>query len=355
MKSKIIHKRKLVLGGLLVFLMFSTFLYLPAQASDDEEDDEDDDGVEDDIEDKNRREISVEYDDYEAKIQSELSSNGVENSFTAEMKSTSEGLEYILEFEKEIDSNETEIEFEITLSKIIEFIDENDNGTYEPLIDTVASEYEINSYNPIEYSAEVINNNTIHIFSVETSDGIFSSTMYVSEEFAIINDTLITPTELKFDIIINNYTFTEVDSYLALKIEIESELEIDYEEDEETEDEKDGRTSDEQEIEIDYGNYTGFFSWLKTATIDDIEYAINATQIETVSEKGIMYLSYPHGNEIYHDPKVGIEGLIRGWADPTGTGFWVNLPNLSQNELLIVSAISFLVIISLVMVFRRKQ
>ncbi|MHA1217849.1 MAG: hypothetical protein ACTSSN_04445 [Candidatus Heimdallarchaeaceae archaeon] len=356
MKSKIIQRRKLVLGGLLVFLVFSSILYQSAIASDDDdESDEDDDGVDDDIEDENRRSITIEYDDDEATVESQFSSGEVENSFTAEMKATSGGLEYSLEFEKEIDSNETEIEFEITLSKLIEFIDENGNGTYEPLIDTIASEYEIDTYNPIEYSVETINNHTVHVFTVETSDGVFSSTMYVSGEFVLINETFITPTEFKFDILINNFTFTEADSYLALKIELESELEVDYEEDEETEDEKEGRSSDEQEVEIDYGNYTGFFSWLKTATVDNIEYDINASQIENVSDVGIMYLSYPQGDEIIHDPKAGIEGLIIGWPDPTTTNFWVNLPNLSQNELLIVSAISFFVIISLVMVFRRKK
>ena len=94
---------------------------------------------------------------------------------------------------------------------------------------------------------------------------------------------------------------------------------------------------------------------MKIASVDSIEYNINTSQIETISDVGIMYLSYPQGEEIIHDPKVGIEGLIIGWPDPTTTNFRVNLPYLTQNELLIVSAISFFVIISLVMIFRRKN
>ena len=46
MKLKQLHRKKLVLGGLLVILVFSSFLYLPVQA-----DDSDDDGMPDGWED----------------------------------------------------------------------------------------------------------------------------------------------------------------------------------------------------------------------------------------------------------------------------------------------------------------
>ena len=271
------------------------------------------------------------------------------------MIATSEGIGFSFEFEENSETSEAEIEFEVTLQDLIEFIDENENGVYDPPVDSVASTYEIDTYNSLVYATETINNQTIHEFTIETVDGIFATTMYIAGEFVLLNDFIIAPSQIKFDIIISNYVFTEVNSSLALRIVLESEFEVDYEDDDETEDEEDGRSSDEQEVEIDYGDYTGFFSWLKNATVDGIDYEVIASPLATSSEDSTLYLNYPQGNVIIHDPKVGLEGLITGWNPPNSTIFWVELPYLTQNELLIVSAVSFITIIALVMVFRRKK
>ncbi|MCE7737837.1 MAG: hypothetical protein KAU62_15640 [Candidatus Heimdallarchaeota archaeon] len=351
MKIQQKHKQRLVLGSLVLILVISSFTYLPVIAGDD---DEDDDGVDDDIEEENKRDISVNYDDDDAKIESKLSSDELYNRFMAEMKATSEGLEFIFEFEKDSETNETEISFKVTIPEIVEFIDENEDGIYDALVDSVESIYQINSYKTLVYAVETKNNETVHTFSIETTDGVFSSTMYVSGEFAVVNDLIIAPSQFKFDIEINNFSFTEINSSLALKIELESEFDVEYDEDETTEDEEDGRSSDEQEVEISYGDYTCFFSWLKTATIDGVGQEVLTSPLETDSEKNIIYLNYPKGDEIIHDPKVGIEGLITGWGS-LGSRFWVELPGLSRNELLIVSAITLFALTGLVLVFRRKR
>jgi hypothetical protein len=350
MSSKIQHTKKLILGGLVVMLIFSTFLYSPVIADDD-----DDDGVEDDVEELNHRDISVNYDNDDAKIESKLDNDETYNRFMAEIKATSEGIEYSFEFEKESETNETEIDFDLTILELIEFLDTNDNDIYDPSVDTViGSPYEIDSYKTLVYDTIVINDETIHTFNIETSDGVFATTMYVSGDFVQLNDLLIAPSQFKFDIIINGYSFLNENSSLALKLELESEFDVEYDEEEETEDEIEGRSSDEQEVDVGYGDYTVFFSWLKTATVDGIELEVLATPVMTLVEDDIMFLNYPKGDEIIHDPKVGIEGLITGWESIISS-FRVDLPLLSQNELLIVSAISFIIIVGLVMVSRRKK
>ncbi len=70
-----------------------------------------------------------------------------------------------------------------------------------------------------------------------------------------------------------------------------------------------------------------------------------------------MYLNYPRGNEIIHDPKIGISGIL-DLPDPTqNTGITsrIILPNLSRNELLIVSAITLATMFCLVILFKGKR
>ena len=57
-----------------------------------------------------------------------------------------------------------------------------------------------------------------------------------SNEFILVNDSLLSPTELKFDIIINDFTGDFERVALKTELKVEAEVETDY--DEETEDEE---------------------------------------------------------------------------------------------------------------------
>jgi hypothetical protein len=366
-KTKKINKQTLLLGGLLVILIFSSFLYNPVIANGDdddddgipdhEEDDEDDDGIHDHEEEENEREIQIEVSDYEASIESRSTSGGIENEFNVDITADNEGLEFDFEFEKEADSEEIEIEFSVLFYEIIEYIDSSADGYYNESIDEVVQIYEINDFVPINYTNETISNDTVHRFRIETSDGIFSAETYVTSNFTPINDILIAPTQLKIDIGIHSFNYSEPNSALALKVNMDSEFEVDFEDDEETEDEENGRVTDEHEVEISLGDFKGFFSWIEIALIDGVERAVNATPIEIDEEESKLYLSYPRGNEIIHDPKIGIAGVLipPSTAGPIGINSSIELPKLSRNELLIVSSIVLFTLTGLVLVFRRRN
>ncbi len=364
MKAKQINRQKLFLGGLMAILVISSFMYIPVNASDDEDDDglpdeeedEDNDGVHDHDEEENERNLQIEVSDKEAHIESRLKTGDVHNEFNVEMHAEDEGLKFNFEFERDNDTVETEIEFEVVLTEIIEYRDIAADGYYNESTDEVVQVYELDEFNPIVYTIETISNNTVHVFAIETNDTVFSATIYIAGEFSLVNDVLVAPTQLKIDIGIHNFNYTELDTVLALKVKLGSELEVDYEDDDVTEDEEDERATDEHEVEISIGDYSGFFSWIETATVDGVVKEVKATPIEIGEEENKLYLNYPRGNEIIHDPKIGIAGILQ----TTPTGFlgirpWIVLPDLSRNELLIVSAVAFIAITSLVMIFRRKK
>ncbi|MHA1954862.1 MAG: hypothetical protein ACXAAM_02595 [Candidatus Heimdallarchaeaceae archaeon] len=353
MKSKLITKKRILFSGLLVILVLSAFVSMPVNANGD---DEDDDGVDDEIEEENSRDVVVEYAPYEVTITSSIHNNGIENEFEVQAKVGSDGLILQLEFEEDNDSIETEIEFEVAFTEIMEFRDTSGDGIFnesEEIIQTL----ELDDFKAIQYNVESIDNETVHVLFVETIDENFTATLYITGEFANISQTIVAPTEVKIDIGIHSFDFDEIDTQLALKVELDSEREVDYEEDEETEDEENGYAEDEHEIEVNLDEYSTFFSWKELVMVDGIEQEVKFSPLKRDSGDNFMYLNYPRGDEIIHDPKIGISGILDIPIPTQFTGITsrIILPNLSRNELLIVTAATLAVMFSLVMVFRGRK
>jgi hypothetical protein len=346
LKARQMNKQKLMLGGLLAIIVISSFLYTPVlgDSNDDIDEDEDDDGISDHDEDENRRKLEIEISDNEVYIESSLQTDGVSNEFQVKIHTEDEGLKIKFEFEVDNETLETEIEYKVVFSEIIEFIDTSADGFYNDSIDQVVKILKLDEFKPIVYTTEIISNDTVHIFSIETVDEVFTATVYVTTEFTMVNDTLVAPTQLKIDFGIHNFNYTELDSVLALKVKFESEFEVDYEHDDETEDEEYNYADNEQEVEIAAGDFIGFFSWIETAMVDGVEQVVNATPIEFSEGENRMYLSYPRGTEIIHDPKVGISNVLQLQRSAVGS-----------NEMLIISAVAILTVTGLTVLFRKKS
>jgi hypothetical protein len=344
MKTQQKYKQKLILGSLVAILVISSFMYMPALA-DSHEDDEDDDGVEDEIEDENEREVHVEYSENEVQIESSFENGDIENEFQIKVSAESDGLKFKLEYQEENETLEAEIEFQVEFREIVEFRDVDADGIYTDADETIQV-LELGDFKPINYSVQTINNATVHVLFVETNDEVFSSTLYVTGEFADINGVLVAPTQVKIDVGIHNFNYTELDTQLALKVELESENEVDYEDSEDTEDEEHGYVDDEyneHEIEISLDEYSGFFSWIETAMVDGVEVEVKVTPLEMDFEENKMYLNYPRGIDIVHDPKIGVANLLT-----------VNTSFLGNNSFLYIAAASVLTLSGLVLIFRKR-
>ncbi|MFX1281641.1 MAG: hypothetical protein ACFFA3_19985 [Promethearchaeota archaeon] len=276
--------------------------------------DNDDDGVDDDYEDSEKRDIQIEIDTGQIEIQSKLRQGSTINEIEMQVKYDSDGVEIEVSYESEYTSeNETEfeIEFSVTFRKLIEFVDQNANGIYEPSIDTTIKEVELNSFHPVEYSTSTISGDTtLHYLFINSTDGVFAAHVFVVEEFTIVNETLVTPTAAKVDIEINNFNYTNLNSQLALYVKLESEAE--YETEEKTEDESDGYASHESGVAVKNNANLGYFTWNENATIDGVSKEVLSSTIEVDDDDEFeqkVYLNYPRGNQIYHDPKIGISTL----------------------------------------------
>ncbi|MFW9942951.1 MAG: hypothetical protein ACFFFT_18085 [Candidatus Thorarchaeota archaeon] len=278
--------------------------------------DNDDDGVDDQLEESKKRDIQVETDTGQIEIQSKLRTGTTVDKIELSVEYKSDGIKIEVNYESEVTSendseSEFEIEFSVLIRKLIEFVDQNSNGIYEPFLDTMVQEIDLNSFQPGIYTTSTISNDTtLHYFLINTTDGVFSAHLFLGEEFTIVNETLITPHALKIGIEINNFNYFAMDSQLALYVKLGADSE--YENDEKTEDEKYGYASDENGVITGNGTHVGFFTWEENAIIDGISQPVLSTPIQVDDDdesEQKLYLNYPRGNHIYHDPKVGISTL----------------------------------------------
>jgi hypothetical protein len=307
----------------------------------------DDDGVSDVNEDRNRRQLDISASADHVEIESQLESGGTEDSFKIEVSTSPDGVEFKVGFDTENSTAETEREFEVQFEKIVEYIDDNSNGLYDKETDTEVQTLRLESFNPIAYSVENHTDGRIHILKVTTTDDVFSAVIYAAGEFADINGTVIAPTQVKIDVIIQDFNYLENDSQLALEVKLEASMEKSYEDI--TEDEEDGRSTEEAAVDVIMDEVSGFFSWKETAEIDGITYPINASIVEVSPTQQNIYLNYVRGDVIIHDPKVGFENLLVGTSGIIGIG------ELLADNFVPVAAIAAIAAIGMIALVKRRS
>jgi hypothetical protein len=277
--------------------------------------DDDGDGIEDEFEDEKLRELTVTIESDRVEIETVLKANLTKNKIEFELRNDTNGLEVAVSFTPNYDpiSNDTEVEleFEVTFKEIVEYVDTDDNNIFDDNIDTEIQVHSLDDFQEVQHSVIPITPDTdLHYFIVNTTDGIFLAHIYIAEEFEIVNNSLILPSETKIAIEINNFNYTNSNSRLALYTKLESG--VDYEVKENTEDEVEGYATDETGVYTLNNTHVGFFTWENNASIDGVSKEVFSSDIEvddSEPNEQKMYLNYPNGTVIIHDPKIGIEGL----------------------------------------------
>ncbi len=320
----------------------------------DDDDDEDDDDVDDDYEDENGREVKVEFSDSEIQIESELKNGATKDQFQIKIEA-GDDLGIKLEYESETVTDgsevELEIEFKVVFKALIEFVDVDADGIFNESIDEEIQDYRLDDFSPIEYLPEVqADGSTLHYLRISTTDGVFTAHVFIASEFMALETTILTPTEVKIDIEIQNFPYMDDSSQLALYTKIESEYELD--EEELTENEENGFATDESGLESDMNGFMAGFSWAEQAEVDGTIKNVAVSPVEVDEESPDdekIYINYPRGTNIYHDPKIGVLGLLE--TPPTGS-FLDAIPGYS---LFAVFAASIAVMSMLVYSKRRVQ
>ncbi len=326
-----------IVGLFFISLTFASATLVRAQSASDA----DHDGVDDTVEAENKRVVEVSTDASGFTIHSKSESQAREDQLEITVNVAS-NLKIALHYDSESDSGEFELEFDIVFYKLVEYVDVNANGIYDPLEDTKVQELALVSFGAPTYTTETAaDGTTIHVLTAKTTDNVFEIQLRVLEQFNVMNGTVVSPGEGKIDIKITNFPYNQGGSDLALYVRLESQSE--YEAEAVTDDESNGYSSDEVGVETSETGFSGFFTWAETAMIDGVAKPVKASvlaQDEIEPGEHMIYLCYPRGTNIVHDPKIGVEGITA----PTSFLGWVILIAVIGGAIAVVA-----------MVYRRRQ
>ena len=277
--------------------------------------DDDGDSIDDEFEESHERDVELFFGLNEIEIESKLRNGEKVDEIKLKVEYDLDGVSIKVSYESEVEAensaSESELEFEVEFQKLIEFIDVDGNGMYDDdSSDQFIQDVELNSFQSPVYTTTALSlETTLHYLVIRTTDGIFTAHIYFVEEFAYVNETLVTPSQTKIDIEINNFTYSNPSSQLALYVKLSAESEYQHEVDHETEDENNGYATDEDGIHTESNGISGIFTWKENATVDGVVKNVLVSTLEVddtdESEQKLLF-NYPRGTHIYHDPKVGI-------------------------------------------------
>lgn len=259
-----------------------------------------------------KREVKVDVSQSKAVIESENKAAATKDELKIEFDNGSHNFNF--EYESDGSTGELESKIKVELFDLIEWRDTNGNGRYDPNIsgemvqkiglgDLVSQ-----SLTTAPVALEGISG--VSVVGVSAAPAKYPSLqmtlkLHMFGEFLKLSGTSLEPTAMKFDVGINGFPFQRDDTALALYAKVTMVAE------EETEVNGEGQEA----IGAHVGKYVSFFSWGTTVTVDGQPKPVGQTiqkheqkaergESELVSE---IYLQYPRGAAILHDPKLGVK------------------------------------------------
>lgn len=277
------------------------------------------------------RELEVEIEDWEISIESRCTINGKTNELSIEFDADEAEIE--IEYEEESGTAEKEMELEVEFLRLIEYQDNNGDGIYNAG-DLIIKEYKVRDSTfttPTHKRVRIDNSTGYEISCVYTIGGGTIGGGRLGLKFIILNESanvsgeLLKPTWMKINITIDYPELS--DTLLCLEIGVESEVETEG-----------GSNEGLEELRAQLHGYVGFFDWERQAMVDgtikDVKSVIMKTtenverdsdETELENER-IVYLCYPRGERIIHDPIVGIrESALPGFLGVPMTVWYIGI------------------------------
>jgi len=209
-----------------------------------------------------------------------------------------------LQYSNDGAGSQATIRLAIAFHRIIEFEDEDGDGTLSPT-DEVVSTYNLEGadYADIQYQTRTtLDGKEEQAITVRTRDRVFGVVTHLSGTDASIGSGKLSPSWAKMDLMIKDYPYQRTTTRLALQTRLETQAQIAvlYN--------ASGRAylgSDEGGVEARTGDVLAYYSWLKHAAMDGQEAPVGAT---SSADGGVpsLYLCYGHADNITHDPKLGL-------------------------------------------------
>lgn len=288
-----------------------------------DEDDKDDD--EDDADEVERR-VGIKVHGLQAEIEMKRKDSGVEDKI--EYKLDAKHARVKVSYKSENDTTETKTELGVRFREIVEYVDTNGNGAFDPSadrvvtrVDTVKADWAITG--PVDETRDNVTGKRFEARGAFPEGGSLGLVFHVYGTAAMFNGTDLRPGDIKIDILLDDWNYTANDSALAIRADIERKTETEVEHD----DDVDGSGS--EGVHAFDGDFGAYFTWAPTANVDGTDRAVGTTIVKESNEtsdegtkiKQVVYLSYARGTHIDHDPVMGIQtAMVANAAGVPGPG-----------------------------------
>ncbi len=282
---------------------------------DDERDNDDDDEDEDDDDfRREEREVKVELEDDEVTIK--LESKTQERKDEVKVRFQGREAQLKVSFEKEAAEGE-EVEMRITFRRVVEFNDTDGDGAFSPIGDEMVQAFAVEQLTLTRLSLEpfVIDGSEGRRVDVSYAfpgfeNSTFGLVFWIFGNFTFLNGVPVAPSEVKIDILLTNFPFREDNSSVAVDLMVKTEFEVEA-----------GTVPSLDEVIARGEEFAAFFRWAPNATVDGQDVDVGSTIVresleaerelgEAEFEKKVhLFLAYPRGEAIVHDPTVGVMAI----------------------------------------------
>ena len=272
----------------------------------------------------NSRKMTVEVDSNNLTIESIRDQEKCKDKYDFSVDLGSKGINLSYLYYNQSNTSVPDIDYNIRISNLIEYIDKDKNNYFDYENDTILNNIDLKTFNPINYTILKNQNHdeSLHIFQINSQENPFHLILYASDNFVMINQKLHSPSEIKLDFVIQDFDFTNELSRLA--VNISSDFSVDINLNNETENERLNFAKNETELAFNSAQFTGFFSWQNYANIDNVASYVQYSPVlfNPNSSRSSFMLNYEQGDIIFHDPKIGVNGLIKEQGVFKPTSLW---------------------------------
>ncbi|MFQ6095294.1 MAG: hypothetical protein ACE5NN_04045, partial [Candidatus Bathyarchaeia archaeon] len=264
--------------------------------------DDDRDGIDDEKELHEERKLEIKVSERTAKVESKIETEDMENKFEIDFE-VERGISMELKYKNETEGEEeieAKLDLRVLFLAIVEYIDNDTSGCLTEN-DTIVQTVDLKE---LDYTQPEVTTITsadgeagYRFESVGNLNGFrFNITAVLFSTYALVDNTLVSPTETKITISITNFPFNDTTGVSALALQVKAASKMKIEKEDETM---------ESEIKVKSDIAEGYFSWENWAMIDEVNRAVNHSFTKT-DEGTLINLCYPHGSSIVHDPKLGV-------------------------------------------------
>jgi hypothetical protein len=195
---------------------------------------------------------------------------------------------------EDVSSDISKLEFSVKYESLIEFVDSDTNGFFDPLLDIIISETALDNMIREEFGYGVDGQLTYYL-EYSTLAGMFKINLFTSREHVLLGRQvgLLVPNVLKSYLTITNYVPLTFGTSLALKLSLNATHNLIF-------------STTGLSVKISTGEYRVEYEWLDWAITDGTTTFINTTipNLSIPSMSGDIYLNFGEITNVSYDPRL---------------------------------------------------